>query len=183
MYEEFTAGNFSISRSGHPFSQVAADMALEQSINADSKSKGGIVGISQSPAALERWFFTAHVRASVTTSLKEMCGEEDRATGHKEATPPRVKRDEEDVRKLVGCFTSGLMTNPFNLETQPIVNMATGVVLPDDVADSLLASHSKGKEQMMTFIEKRLNTSAVRFWDAIPSLKIRTFSSTTKKVK
>lgn len=80
VYEEFSAGNFSISRSGHPFSQVAADMALEQSINADSKSKGGIVGISQSPAALERWFLTAHVRASVTTSLKEMCGEKDLAT-------------------------------------------------------------------------------------------------------
>ena len=61
--------------------------------------------------------------------------------------------------------------------------MATGVVLPDDVADALLASHSKGKEQMMTFIEKRLNTSAVSFWDAIPSLKIKTFSSTTRKVK
>ena len=164
MYEEFAAGNFSISRSGHPFSQVAADMALKQSINADSKSKGGIVGVSQSPAALERWFLTAHVRASVTTSLKEMCGEEDRATGQNEqATPPRVKRDEEDVRKLVGCFTSGLLTNPFSLETQPIVNMATRVVLPDDVADALLASHSKGKEQMMTFIEKRLNTSAVSF--------------------
>ena len=116
VYEEFSAGNFSISRFGHPFSQVAADMALEQSINADSKSKGGIVGTSQSPAALERWFLTAHVRASVTTSLKEMCGEKDLATGHKEATLPRVKRDEE-VRKLVGCFTSGLMTNPFSLET------------------------------------------------------------------
>ena len=112
-----------------------------------------------------------------------MCGEKDRATGHKEATPPRVNRDEEDVRKLVGCFTSGLMTNPFSLETQPVVNMATGVVLPDDVADALLASHSKGKEQLMTFIEKRLNTSAVSFWDAIPSLKIKTFSSTTKKVR
>ena len=35
----------------------------------------------------------------------------------------------------------------------------------------------------MMFIEKRLNTSAVSFWDAIPSLKIKTFSSTTKKVK
>ena len=110
VYEEFSAGNFSTSRSGHPFSQVAADMALEQSINADSKSKGGIVGISQSPADLERWFLTAHVRASVTTSLKEMRGEKDLAMGHKEATPPREKRDEEDARKLVGWFTLGLMT-------------------------------------------------------------------------
>ena len=75
VHEEFLAGNFSVSRSGHPFSQVSTDMALEQSINADSKSKGGIVGMSQSPAALERWFLTAHERTSVTTALKEMYGD------------------------------------------------------------------------------------------------------------
>lgn len=102
--------------------------------------------------------------------------------GPKEATPLRVKRDEEDVRKLVGCFTSGLMTHPFSLEMQPILNLATGAVLPDDVADALLASHSKGKEQMMMLLEKRLNTSTVSLCDAIPRLRINTFSSTTKKV-
>ena len=68
--EEFLAGNFSVSRSGHPFSQVSTDMALEQSINADSKSKGGIVGMSQSPAALERC-------SSVTTALREMYGDDE----------------------------------------------------------------------------------------------------------
>ena len=72
VHEELLAGNFSVNRSGHPFSQVSTDMALEQSINEDSKSKGGIVGMSQSPAALERWFLTAHKRASVTTALREM---------------------------------------------------------------------------------------------------------------
>ena len=75
VHEEFLAGNFSVSRSGHPFSHVSTDMALEQSINADSNSKGGIVGMSQSPAALERWFLTAHERASVTTALKEIYGD------------------------------------------------------------------------------------------------------------
>ena len=77
VHEEFLAGNFSVSRSGHPFSQVSTDMALEQSINADSKSKGGIVGMSQSPAALERWFLTAHECASVTTALREMYGDDE----------------------------------------------------------------------------------------------------------
>ena len=52
VHQEFIAGNDSISRSGQPFSQVSTDMALEQSINADSKLKGGIVGITQSPADL-----------------------------------------------------------------------------------------------------------------------------------
>ena len=56
VYKEFAEGNHSISRSGKPFSQVSTDMALEQSINADSKSSGGVIGISQSPSSLERWF-------------------------------------------------------------------------------------------------------------------------------
>ena len=33
-------------------------MALEQSINLDFKSKGGIVGISLKAKALQRWFVT-----------------------------------------------------------------------------------------------------------------------------
>lgn len=149
VYDEFANfGNFSISRTGQPFSQVATDMALEQSINADSKSKGGIVGISQSPAALERWFLTAHERASVTTALREMYGdEESNKTSHKEATPQRVKRDEEDVRKLMSCFSSSMMINPFNQEEiQSLVNFATGVVLPQNVAQCLLSCQKKGQE-------------------------------------
>ena len=60
---EFAAGNHTISHSGQPFLQVSTDIALEQSINADSKSSGGVIGISQIPSALERWFFN-YPRAS-----------------------------------------------------------------------------------------------------------------------
>ena len=60
VYNEFAAGNHTISRSGQPFSQVSTDMALEQSINAESKSRGEVIGISQSPSAFERWFLTIH---------------------------------------------------------------------------------------------------------------------------
>ena len=46
-------------------------MALEQSENRDTKTLGGIVGFSTNPGAVNRWFLTAHVRASVTRSLKK----------------------------------------------------------------------------------------------------------------
>ena len=74
------------------------------------------------------------------------------------------------------------MINPFSCNTESLVNVATGVVLPQDVADSLLASRAKGQEQM-TFVKKRINSNDVRFWDSIPNLKIKTFSSMSKKVK
>lgn len=122
-------------------------------MHADSKKKGGIIGISQSPAALERsWFLTSHERASVTTALKDMYAirDGDRLGTHKEAAPKRVKRDESDVQKLVNCFTSGLMTNPFTQETDSLVNFATGGVLPADIAKNLVDSSDKGCTQMNT---------------------------------
>ena len=66
VHQAFLSGEHSISRSAQPFSQMSTDMALEQSINADSKAKGGIIGISQTQSALDRWFLTIHERASVT---------------------------------------------------------------------------------------------------------------------
>ena len=49
-------------------------MAREQSINADSKGKGGIVGISQTRTALNQWFLTARERTSIPSALKQMYG-------------------------------------------------------------------------------------------------------------
>ena len=184
VHKEFVNGNHAVSRSSKPFAQVWTDMALEQTINADSKSKGGIIGISQNPGALDRWFLTSHERASVTTALKYMFTQErDRVDIHKEAAPKRVARDEADVQKLISCFTSDLMSSPFTQEAELLVNFATGVVLPPDIANDLVRSTEKGREQMNTFVEKRLNTNQISFWDPISKLKVKTFESTTKKVQ
>lgn len=183
VYQQFMEGEHAISRSSQPFASVWTDMALEQSINLDSKSKGGIVGISLNADALQRWFLTSHERAAITTAVKQMCGigDLDRGGTHKEAAPKRVEPDENDVRKIVSCFVSGLMKDPFTEESDSLSNIAAGVVLPTDVAKQLLTSTEKGQEQMKGFIEQRLNSNDVSFWNAIPSLKIKTFSSTTKK--
>ena len=119
-------------------------MALEQSINADSKSRGGIIGISQNPGALHRWFLTSHERASVTTALKDMFTQErDRLDVHKEAAAKRVARDEAYVQKFISSFTSSLMGDPSTQETESFVSFATGVVLSLDIADGLVRGTKK----------------------------------------
>lgn len=184
VHQEFLKGNHAVSRSSKPFAQVWSDMALEQTINADSKSKGGIKGISQNPGALDRWFLTSHERASITTAIKEMYMQERvQVDVHKEASPKRVARDEADVQKLISCFKSELMSDPFAMDTELLVNFATGIVLPSDITERLVTSTEKGQEQMKTFVEKRLNTNQANFWDPIPNLKVKTFESTTKKVR
>ena len=115
IQEEFLNGNHAVSRSQNSFAQVWTDMTLEQSVNLDSKSKGGIVSITQKPEALERWFLTCHERAATTSAIKEICGIEDseRVGTHKESSQARIRRDEEDVKKLLEMFDSGLLSNPF----------------------------------------------------------------------
>ena len=54
-------------------------------------------------------------------------------------------------------------------------------MLPSSIAEKLLAGTDKGREQMNKFVEKRLNTDETSFWDPVTSLKIKTFSTTTKK--
>ena len=77
-------------------------MALEESENRDTKTLSEIVGFSTNPGAVNRWFLTAHVRASVIRSLKKPCGldiEED-DPHHKECGLRKLARDESDVQKV-----------------------------------------------------------------------------------
>ena len=105
----------------------------------------------------------------------------DRIGTHKEADLKRVECIENDIQKIITCFKSGLMKDPFAEVSDSLSNIATGAVLPADEAEWLLASEEKGKAQMNSFIKQRLKTNTVSFWDAIPNLKINTFSSMTKK--
>ena len=163
-------------------------MSLEQSINLDSKTIGGIIGISQRPGALERWFLTCHERAAITTAMKDMCALEDsdRVGTHREAAPRRMLRDDDDVRKLLTVITSGLMTDPFSVnededDISPLINIATGVRMPFAHAERLVSSFENGTAQMNMFVEQRLNTNNTNFWDSLPNLKIKTFASLVKK--
>jgi hypothetical protein len=191
VHEQFLNGNHSVSRSDHPFNQVWTDMALEQSINLDSKKRGGIIGITQKPGALERWFLTSHERAAITTVTKQMCGLQDSHMFgvHKEMGTNRMNRDETDVQKILSMFSSDIMTNPFNIaenddsECLPLVNIATGVVLPSEIAKRLVSACDIGKEIMENFVQERLDTNTRSFWDTLPHLKLKTFASLAQKKK
>ena len=59
-------GQFVVQRShGGTFSQVPVDQTIEQTLNRDTKTKDGIIGISLNRGAVQRWILTAHDRAEV----------------------------------------------------------------------------------------------------------------------
>ena len=103
---------------------------------------------------------------------------------HKEGGSLRVKRDEEDVTKLVSTLES-VMVNPFHAENEatPLSNLSSGVIMPNDMSTRLLYAEDLGRREMKTFIANRINSNSVGFWDPLPSLKIQTFASMTKNIQ
>lgn len=153
-----------------------------------TKTKEGIIGISQKPGSLERWFLTCHARAAMTMAMKEMCGLEDseRVGTHKDVGQNRQRRDEEDVQKLMSTLISGTIRDPFSSldedsEYLSLINIATGVVMPTDMTNSLNRSWEQGAARLKTIVDERLNTDKVSFWCPIQKLSISTFQTLSKK--
>ena len=74
------------------FSLVPVDQAIEQTVNRYTKTKGGIIGFSQKPGAVQKWMMNAHQRAEVTQNILWMAGmdsKEEDVHVHKEGKPQR----------------------------------------------------------------------------------------------
>ena len=192
VYTAFKEGNHSVSRSKtvSTFNHVSTDMALEQDLNRDSKMKGGIIGVSHDENAVEEW--TAHLRAAVTSNFSMMSElrKNEQLSFCKDLRPVTVTKTDKQVQSL----SDGLdrMMDPFHLkdfsenddtEAIPLINIATGVVLPDDMSLSLLTAKDTGEALMTDFLENKLD-STTKFSDSLKRADTKTFSfSFNKKVK
>ena len=178
-------GQFAVQRSPHgAFAQVPVDQAIEQTMNRDSKTKGVIVSISFNRGAVQQWVLTAHDRAKTLQTCREIAGLYD-ADGkhHKDSSAPRMKKDEDDVHKVLDIIASWV--NPFNPRdmTEPLLNIASGVAATDGITDDLLTAKQKGTDAFITFVQKRLQTSEVDLFAPLPKSSLRTFGNQVKSVR
>ena len=165
VHQEFMNGNHPVKRSKNKFNQVWSDMALERSVNRDSKTKGGIVGITLQKNALDRWFLTAHVRAAVT-SAREICSisnddEQVSELNHKEIGKKRCCRDECDVQSMLTTVVEQ-MVNPFERsDVKELQNIATGVIALVEVAQGILEAKKDGQKAVESYVKDRLMSNKV----------------------
>ena len=178
-HEAFQAGEFVVQRSSHgSFSQVAVDQTIEQTINRDTKSKGGIVGFSLNKGAVQRWLLTSHERAAITQACREMAGlhANDANEVVKEMGKARMATDERDVKKVETTLSNWV--NPFNQSAdEEIYHLASGLTASEKLEHDLLTAHNQGKQAMMEFFRRRLLSPDVSFYDPIKKLKLTNFTS------
>ena len=113
-YSQMERGEFAVQRIRQsPFAQVPVDQALEQTINRDTKVNGGIIGFSLHPGAVQRWMLTAHLRAALTESCKDLAGmQTDSSVVHKSLRQAAVSTSHKLVEN-VSTVLQSWANNPF----------------------------------------------------------------------
>jgi hypothetical protein len=181
MYMHLVNGGFVVRRSEKTFNCVPTDQALEQSINREAKSRGGVIGFTLRKGALLRWLLTRAVTGEYSQSFKEMCQTAKARKSHEELGTTRRGKDQNDVTRIKG-FISEQCQNPFDLDSVPtkLVNITTGQVATEDVEKSLTEGPEKGKSMMERFTKERMVEKSTGFWEPIKKTPLATFASMKK---
>lgn len=184
LYEKFQIGCHTVSRNKKvsEFNCVSTDMALEQGMNRDSKTKGGIIGISDNADAVEKLTLSSHIRAAIHSNFKEICCVK---SYNSKSSLKKREQNENAVKKIISAIKEKFV-NPFQIkenEKTNLVNIATGSVAPPEIKHDILNAKSIGMTSANEYIRKRLINREVPFWDSIKKLNLRTFSSMDKQIK
>ena len=102
FYQYLRDGGFVVllsSRRCNAGATEVTDQALEQTINRDGRSQGGVIGFTLRKGALTRWMATRHITAQYAEALTEMCqnSKQTTAKNHAGHSKTRMARDEQDV--------------------------------------------------------------------------------------
>ena len=184
VYDAFIDGNFSVQLSeNNTFGRNEADKTIENTVNKDTKTSGGLTGFSLKQSASDRWMINSSRRAECYRNLKELVSFSAGKYIHHDLTPSRIKKDEGNVQAILSVFET-TFSDPFN--GFDLIGLSSGKKATIDMQENLLQAWQKGKFAMDEFKLNRLSENrTVPFFDQIKKLKLKTFSDLTasKKVK
>ena len=82
------------------FNCVPTDQALEQTINREAKSWGGMIGFTLRKGALLRWLMTRHITGEYAEAFKGLCNSVSKGKVHEELGESRSNKDRKDVKDI-----------------------------------------------------------------------------------
>ena len=95
---------------------------------------------------------------------------------HKDASAPRMKKDENDVHKAMHTTESWVRN-----ATEPLVNIASAVTATDSITDDLRTAEKKGNAAFVSFVEKRPKSNEIDYLYApLPKSNLQTFVNLVK---
>jgi len=168
-WEALKSGDFVVAKSDIPFTHLFTDQTLEQEIKM-LKRHGGMVGLSQDDAALDRLVITtphlSHLMQQFLNSFPKASKSSERSE-HYQLSGAVAVRTRENADKLRHCIQLHCEGNPFTVKT-PLKNLVSSAVVKESAKDDILNFSKKGQKHFEEFVSDRLQPISIRsVWDPV----------------
>ena len=161
MHDQFMFGNFSVKRTDGSFNKLPLDQVIEQTISKEQKGAGGIIGISMSDGAVQRWVLSSHIAAALLSNFKHSLGSNQLESNPKDLGKKQIRDDEKVVQDCYNIIKE--WGDPFK-KTKTLIGLSSQIQAPEHVIKDMLNAGSIGKDQYLEFIQKRIKTNEVDFF-------------------
>ncbi len=174
--------NWVVSKMQHKFSSIPIDQAHEQH-NAVVKGKGGIIGLTENPAALQRWLICG---PELARSISEFESEIEHASYsssqlHHEEGLTAQTNFKQQVNSLVDVIST--FGHPFEDDCPELVVLNTRACANDSVAVTVKRVKDLGREQYLKYKNEVLINRTGSIHDTIKRNSLALFRSPEPKLK
>ena len=151
-------GDFMVSKSGIPFTNLFVDQALEQHIR-ELKIAGGVTGITQNEDALNRFFLIALELRSLIQQFEDSYF----ISGERETSKECYQLSGSVAVRIFNNFAiikQGIIKhcdgNPFLCKDSKLMNLVSNVLVQDNAKDDIFLRDEKGTNRFKSFVAERL---------------------------
>lgn len=150
------------------------------------KRHGGMVGLSQDEAALDRLVITTPHLARIVKQYLNIFSQAYKSSvrgEHYQLSGDVAVRSRANALKLRHSIELHCAGNPFTVK-YPLKNLGSSALVPEYANDDLLCFAESGQKRFEEFIHDRLlPTSALLIWVSMKKLKLKTFSNWMERTK
>ena len=133
--------------------------------------KAPVVGVGTSVKTFNTWIRTRHIGIEMQNELKKVLNIKT-SSPSRDSTPAGFRRHSRNVENLKNVTRTSYKYNFFDNGAARVI--ATGQEIDTNVINDLLASAEKGSKNFEAFVENRLKTKKVPFFQKITKMKVQT---------
>ena len=148
-HRQFMDGNFIVKSTHKTFNQISTDLALEQ-VNKVGKVAGGLIRITRSNSARDRWCLTYNERRRFVDETSVMFGltitdAQYAPSANKDVGTSRIRRNKDDIQKLVYHLER---FSVFNTHCADLTCLATRDIAPESIKTAFLTAQTHGEDKI-----------------------------------
>ncbi len=171
-----------VSKTTNRFSSMPLDQSHEQE-NAKVKGKGGVIGLTESPTALQRWLICGPEIANCLSEFenqKTTHGTPAIDLHHEEGFAAQCKMQQQ-VKSLVDVISA--FGNPFEDDGPELLVLNSRDCMHEAVIETVRSIEALGKSQYQKYVANVIDNRTVSIHDSIKKNSLPLFRSPKPKIK